>query len=370
MTTWIDFRELRERATMNEVLNAYQIELKIRGERATGFCPLPGHVGERKSPSFSVHLGKQLFNCFSCKRGGNCIDLVALLEGLEPSDPAAVRTAALKLAEICGIRMNPPKRNRERQRASLPPKRSIASSDIVSGTFGVEQKPGGKPRKETSDNQDNLKTLINPPLDFVLQKLDAEHPYLKDHGFTDETIHHFGLGFCSRGMLAGRIAIPLHDAAGTLVGYAGRLADDEAIDAEHPKYLFPGERIKDGVKRVFAKSHLLYNGHRFNEPLQRLIVVEGFSSVWWLHQHGHPHVVGLMGSDGSAEQLQLISDLVRESGIVQVMLDHDPAGVRGAEKFVMSMATHRPVSVIPLGEHRQPTELSGDKLARVLGAAP
>src|SRR4051794_31017847 len=113
-TTWVDFKELRARARIADVLSAYQVELKVKGERATGFCPLPGHQGERKSSSFSVHLTKNLFNCFSCKRGGNAIDLVVLLEGLDPSSPMDVRKAALKLAELCGISGTPPQNGAKR----------------------------------------------------------------------------------------------------------------------------------------------------------------------------------------------------------------------------------------------------------------
>ena len=76
-------------------------------------------------------------------------------------------------------------------------------------------------------------------LNFELQGLDPSHAYLKERGFTTETIAYFGLGYCSRGLMQGRIAIPLHDEHGLLVGYAGRLVDDREIDEDNPKYRFP-----------------------------------------------------------------------------------------------------------------------------------
>jgi len=42
---------------------------------------------------------------------------------------------------------------------------------------------------------------VNVALDFELRELNREHPYLINRGFTRETIEHFGLGFCSRGLL-------------------------------------------------------------------------------------------------------------------------------------------------------------------------
>ena len=62
----------------------------------------------------------------------------------------------------------------------------------------------------------------NAPLDFALKDLNVEHPYLLGRGFTKETIAYFGVGFCSRGMLKNRVAIPLHSSAGELIGYSGR----------------------------------------------------------------------------------------------------------------------------------------------------
>jgi DNA primase len=58
--------------------------------------------------------------------------------------------------------------------------------------------------------------VVNAPLDFELKGLNREHPYLLNRGFSQETIDHFGLGFCSRGMLKDRMAIPLHDHDGNV----------------------------------------------------------------------------------------------------------------------------------------------------------
>jgi hypothetical protein len=35
-------------------------------------------------------------------------------------------------------------------------------------------------------------------------------------------------------MLKSRVAIPLHDAGGKLIGYAGRVVDDTAINEDKP----------------------------------------------------------------------------------------------------------------------------------------
>jgi len=141
-----------------------------------------------------------------------------------------------------------------------------------------EPKAAVKPNPEPKSR---LPTLVIVPLDFELKNLDPEHPYLYDRNFSRHTIGWFGLGFCSRGMLKERIAIPLHDAAGKLIGYAGRVVDDKAITEANPRYRFPGERERDGKLYEFPKTLFLYNGHRLKRPLKQLIVVESFTAVWW-----------------------------------------------------------------------------------------
>jgi hypothetical protein len=40
-----------------------------------------------------------------------------------------------------------------------------------------------------------LPIVVNAPLDFELKGLDADHQYLRNRGFTSETIRYFGLGY-------------------------------------------------------------------------------------------------------------------------------------------------------------------------------
>jgi hypothetical protein len=79
-------------------------------------------------------------------------------------------------------------------------------------------------------------------------RADLEHECGKKRGLAQEIFSQFGCGLClSKGMFAGRYAIPLHNASGELVGYAGRWLDDQ-------------------------------------DPLDFVVVVEGFFSVMKLHQ--------------------------------------------------------------------------------------
>lgn len=369
MATWIDFKTLKAQLKILDVLNHHSIKVRIRGEQASGFCPLPGHV-DSKSPSFSAHLGRNCFNCFGCQRHGSAIDLELFLRGLDPADTKAVRKVALELIERHGLALDshakrtshPPQSPTTRQGNRRRATRYVHQNAAVESTCDSERQLADG----VDDDRADPDAIINPPLAFVLQQLDPAHPYLSDRGFTASTIEHFGLGFCSKGMLKDRIAIPLHNLTGNLVGYAGRTVDDAAISPEHPKYLFPGRRQKGKQVIAFRKSTLLYNAHRIETPAKSLVIVEGFPSVWWLHQHGIKNAVALMGAAASPWQIQQIATATAERGKLFAFPDGDDAGVRLARELLPQLAARRWTTWVKLLADEQPTDLDGEMLNALL----
>jgi DNA primase len=337
---WVNYKSLRAELSFIEILHHYGVELKERGEQWQGFCPLPTHEGKRNSPSFSANVGRGIWQCFGCGAKGNVIEFATRMEGLNPENPDDFRKTALLLQKM------------------------------FVGKDGEERE---KPRKEVMrerSGQEDLEaerpdSVVNAPLDFELQRLDYSHPYLRERGFTEETIKAFGLGYCERGLMKGRIAIPLHDAEGALIGYAGRIVDEEAIGKDTPRYLFPGSRERNGTRHEFRKSAFLYNGFRVAKA-SRLVVVESFTGVWWLTQAGITNVVALMGASCSETQAALLRDLVPEDGSVWLFPDGDKAGERLAGETLVMLAPHRFVRLVKLSEGQQPTDLSPEELRRRL----
>lgn len=331
MKNWVDFKALRARLDFEQVLKHYGVEVKRKGDQHHGFCPLPNHTGKRNSPSFSANLKRGIFQCFGCGAKGNTLEFAALMEKVDPQNGDALRTVALAL------------QNRF----------FSETGETARPVASPETPPPEAPKPEA---------IINEPLDFELKGLDAAHPYLRQRGFTPDTVARFGLGFCSRGMLQNRLAIPLHDAAGRLVGYAGRVVDDSTITEDNPRYRLPGERKRGGKVFEFRKTLFLYNGFRIKHPVDDLIVVEGFTSVWWLDQHARANVVGTMGADCSERQAELIVALVKPAGRVWLAPDGDAAGERHAQTLLARIAPHRFTRWVKLGDGKQPTDLSGEQL--------
>lgn len=338
MPVWINFKELRSKLDFEKVLQHYGVKITRKGNQHHGFCPLPKHDGNKKSASFSANLERGIFQCFACKAKGNVIDFAAYMQKLDPENGEHIRKVALELQErFCPSNSQPEK---EKPTAPAP----------------VEVKRG------EANTEPHSLTVVNARLDFELKGLDPKHPYLSGRGFSSETIHHFGLGYCSRGFLAGRIAIPLHNQSSELIGYAGRLVDDARISEENPKYLFPSKRERSGVIQDFDESRLVYNGHRIAEPVDQLIVVRGFASVWWLWQTGYSNVVGLMSCACSDEQANILATLTKSTGHVWLMSTEDGAGDRLSMSVLSKIAAHRSCRWAKLESGVRPMHCTKEKL--------
>ena len=91
----IDFALVREKITMEQVLRHLGLfdRLRGRGQQRRGPCPVHGQPTARQA-TFSVHLGKNVFQCFDagCAVQGNVLDFWAAYHHL-PLYEAAVHLA-------------------------------------------------------------------------------------------------------------------------------------------------------------------------------------------------------------------------------------------------------------------------------------
>ena len=312
MKRWINFDTLRKQLNFEEVLKGYNVHLKKKehSDQHVGDCPLPTHEG-RQGRCFSANFTKGLWQCFGCKQSGNVLDFAVLMEGKNKKNGAEVRETAMSLQE----RFLDP---------SLPPERP-------------ERTAPERPRTTASPTS----TIINRPLDFALKTLEREHPYFGEHKISAETIARFGLGFCKRGSLAGRIAIPLEDDQAQLIGYTGLVLDETQVSEQMPKYQYPGNRDIDGVAHVFDRNKFLYNGFRVSKSVKDLIVVLEPHVVWALWQAGFANVVSLMGYECSHDQVTFVNLLTQDSGRVWLLTDESAESETCARDLLYQVALSR-----------------------------
>jgi DNA primase len=267
MRDWVDFGAVKQAVSLEAVLRHYQVPgLRKCCHQLVGRCPI--HRGQRDD-SFRASLIKNAFHCFACQAGGNVLNFVAAME------KCSIRQAALRLQRWFSV--DAPGEGRSVRKGEL-----------------VREKEGR-----------------NPPLPFVLTGVNHSHPYLVERGIDPATAVEFGVGFyAGSGLMRGRVVIPIANARGQTVAYAGRAPDDGL-----PKYKLPAG---------FRKSWELFNLHRAAATgSQTVIVVEGYFDCLRVHRAGLPWVVALMGSSLSAEQK---NTLLAAFARVVLLLDGDAAG--------------------------------------------
>lgn len=333
---YVDFRAVKQAVTMVQVLDHYKLTERFqrKGDSLSGACPL--HKGENPT-QFRVSVSKNCWNCFGdCKRGGNVLDFVSLMDGV------SIREAAIRISDWFNVV------------SEKPPKSASAAEEKKPAPS--KEEPSPTPPNGSSEAQE---TGPNKPLGFELRNLDPMHPYLAERGLSGETIAEFGLGCCNNGSMKGRIVIPIHNADGKLVAYAGRWPGDPPEDT--PRYKLPAG---------FRKSEELFNIHRAlqADPSLPLVIVEGFFDCLHLCQNGIVRVVALMGSQLSQAQEELLVAHLEPGDRIIVMLDEDDAGRAGREQVLQRLASRAFVKVFRFAkEGQQPTDLSAEELQSLTG---
>jgi len=349
MAQWVDIKTVRDSVSIEQILEYYGLEDKLirKGDQLIGPCPI--HKGINKS-QFHVSLTKSLFHCFGdCKSnptlrngGGNLLDLVRVMEGIEESDDPehtrATRKAALLIADWFGIDSQKP------QSIARAPKAAPIPS--LAKTTDEEVPPAVPPTPEP---------LVNAPLPFAFKYLDQDHAYLKERGLTREAIDYFGVGYHGgKGIMKGRIVIPIMNSQGALVAYAGRWPGNEPPEGEGKYKLPPG----------FHKSLEIFNLHRAKACAREhgLVIAEGYFDVIRLWQHGICHAVALMGTTLAGDQEAQLVDTVGTHGRITLMFDGDQSGRACTVELLARLSRRLFVKAVMLPDGVQPEHLSADQI--------
>lgn len=304
-----ELTEIRNSVDIVDVVSSY-INLTAHGKNYFGVCPFH----DDHSPSMCVSKEKQIYTCFVCGATGNVFQFVKEYENI--SFVEAVR----KVATIGGIDVK------------IDEMKEIKKESVLYGIYDLTNKI----------YQLNLNTS---------KGLNAKE-YLKKRGINDETIKEFGIGLSLiKGNIAealtkkgfdesdilksgladknnyglndlyrNRIMFPLWDLKGRVVGFSGRIFNDENA----PKY------INSRETEIFKKGELLYNYHRAKNEARRkneVIIMEGFMDVISAYTHGITNVVAAMGTAITSSNAHLISRMAKN---IILCFDGDDAGILAA----------------------------------------
>lgn len=304
-----ELSEIRNSVDIVDVVSSY-INLTAHGKNYFGVCPFH----DDHSPSMCVSKEKQIYTCFVCGATGNVFQFIKEYENISFAE--AVR----KVATIGGIDVK------------IDEMKPIKKESVLYDIYDLSNKI----------YQLNLNT----------SKAVTAREYLKKRGIDDNTIKEFGIGLALiKGNIAealikkgfdesdiiksgladknnyglndlyrNRIMFPLWDLKGKVVGFSGRIFNDENA----PKY------INSRETEIFKKGELLYNYHRARNECRRkneVIIMEGFMDVICAYTHGITNVVAAMGTAITSANAHLISRMAKN---IILCFDGDDAGILAA----------------------------------------
>ncbi|MFA6082181.1 MAG: DNA primase [Patescibacteria group bacterium] len=308
-----DVDEIKSKLDIVEIIGEY-LTLKKSGITYKGLCPFHSE----KTPSFSVSAERQSWHCFGCNEGGDVISFVQKIDGLSFVE------ALSKLAARVGIEISPmsDKENQERSEKS-----KILEVLIVASNFYHQ-------------------ILLKSPVANLARQ------YLEKRGISTEMIEAFKIGYAPDGwhnieaMLTkkgidlewavksglsvkktgsnnfydrfrGRIMFPIDDASGQIIGFTGRILQDQNDVA---KYLNTSE------SPAFRKSEALYGISLARKTIRsedKVIVVEGQMDVITSHQFGFANTIATSGTALTRDHLKLLK---RYTNQIYFAFDADAAG--------------------------------------------
>lgn len=279
---------------VKEVLDVLGVRnVREAGNEVNYSCPGPSHKHGDHNPSAYMRGSYPYpYICFGCGQQGTVVDFVSEYLGIDRSK------AWRWLGERFGFD------------SAYDPAESI--TETLNRIFG----PKSRPAHKVLGNP-----LINPhgfvPLDSVAVGME----YLTKRGLTRATIRQFELQWDPR---SGRIAIPIRDRQGSLIGFKAR----DITGEKEPKYLVLGDRKQytDYGFQPYNSSLCLFAHHLIDGSSAILIVVEGEFNCMKMHQIGCTNTVGLPTAAMSNHQACLIREQYEK---VILFLDSDAAGKKG-----------------------------------------
>ena len=339
--------EVRERSDIYAVVSRY-IPMILKGGRYWACCPFHNE----KTASFTINTEKGFFYCFGCHAGGNVFKFISKMENVSYFE--AVRLQAERL----GIPL--PKKNKtseeiakERSQKVLFKIHEVARDFYHNLLMKTEYGLSGRKYLESRGITES--TIA----DFKIGIAPSEWSRLTDEltrrGFSGTQIVEAGLssprksgtGFYDR--FRGRVMIPISDVFGHVVGFGGRILNDDEKDS--PKYLNSPET------KIFNKRNLLFGLDKTHLQISSsgfAIVVEGYMDAVSLFEAGVKNVVATLGTAFTAEHAKI---LMRYAKKIIFCYDSDEAGQRATVRALPIVRdAGAEVSVVAVPDGKDPDE--------------
>ncbi len=316
-------REILARADIGEVIQAYGVALRKRGNDLVGLCPFHGE----KSPSFHVHPDRGFFKCFGCGAGGDVLTFVQKHENVGFGD------ALRMLGKRYGVELE----NEDPRAARARNEREAIyhANDVARAYFHRmlrESREGAAARAYCADRGISEASIEAFALGYAPDAWESLATELRRNDVAPQIAVTAGLlkpndrgGY--RDFYRDRLMIPTLATTGETIAFGGR-----ALGDAEPKYL------NTSTTPVYTKGRYLFALNVARRAAARedtALVVEGYLDCIALHQAGFTNAVAALGTAFTAEQAR---ELRKVAARAILCFDADSAGVDAALKSIDMLA--------------------------------
>ena len=317
-----EINEIRSRANIVDIISGY-LQVSSKGKNYVALCPFHND----HSPSLIISPEKQIFNCFTCRTGGNVFSFVMKYENVSFAEAVSI------VAKKVGFNLKNDVFVKSENKYSKD--YEIYEYAMKYYLNNINTTDGSKAREYLLKRGINETIIKEFKLGYSGSSKDTFYKLATNKGWDIETLNKLGLinkvNENVYDTFINRVVIPIENLKGEVVGFTGRIFNGEDNTA---KYLNTKET------EIFKKSSLLFNYHNAKNYIRdrkSVIVVEGNMDAIKMSAKGFKNVVALMGVALSKEQIDILKRLKVP---VMLMLDNDNAGeeatIKNGESLINS----------------------------------
>ena len=307
--------EVRARLNIEDVISEY-VQLKRAGRNFKGLSPF----SSEKTPSFYVSPDKHIWHDFSSNKGGDIFTFIMEVEGFN------FRESLEHLARKAGVDLSVYD-NKGDQEIAQRKKRLLLAHDFAAIYYQQSLIKNEHALNYVFKKRGLSKQIVQDfKVGYAPDSGDALVQFLKKKGFSSLELEQAGLVNRFGGdLFRGRMTIALMDGTGNVIGFTGRIIND---DPNSPKYLnTPQTLLYDKGRHVFGLSQ----AKESIRTVDYAVVVEGNLDVISSHQVGVTQVVATAGTAMTEFHLKA---LVRLSSHIRLAFDGDKAGIAATERAI------------------------------------
>ncbi len=312
--------EIKKRIDIVDFIGSF-ITLKKAGKNFKALCPFHNE----KTPSFIVSPERQIWHCFgACNDGGDIFKFLMKWENITFVE------ALKELAKKTGVIL---KKINFEDKIWKKKERFFQMNFLAAEFFSFilhKEKYGEKALNYLKKRSIKEETVKLFDLGYAPNSWDSLKSFLNKKGFSDEEIFENGLlvkgeknNFYDR--FRGRLIFPIKDSRGNILGFSGRVLDEEKKEAKY---------INTPETPIYHKRESLFGINLSKEAIKEknnVYIVEGEFDMIVPYQFGFKNFVAVKGTALTNEQLLLLK---RYTERITLTLDADAAGVESTKRGI------------------------------------